>query len=279
MNAVVRTTTLVAAMAGATALAQSALAANVCYSVRMQNDAGFRTEVCDGIIAGVGGLRLEQIKIRGMEANAHMCYKVHVQDEGWSTTPICDNAIAGTVGRRIEAVEILDDALPASQSVFYQTYVQNLGWLPVQWDGRLGGTTGQALRMEAIAIAVQPRPNCPNQTYQFANKDSLIAPSAPLYPGAEVVCDAYYHDYITSNRGIEYPIGNNVAPPWGGSQYYNFFDGRGNNWYVQYDRYDNIIDSYWTTPAGRRILLGGATRNWTASPYGVGVTMMDMKRP
>ncbi|OJF12172.1 Ig domain-containing protein [Couchioplanes caeruleus] len=42
----------------------------------------------------------------------------------------------------------------AARSVCYQAHVQNIGWQSIKCDGQTAGTTGQSLRMEAIAIVV-----------------------------------------------------------------------------------------------------------------------------
>ncbi len=41
-----------------------------------------------------------------------------------------------------------------SASVRYQVHLQDRGWVNTVYDGNIGGTTGEARRMEAIAIAL-----------------------------------------------------------------------------------------------------------------------------
>jgi uncharacterized protein YjdB len=256
--------------------------AGVCYSVRVQGDTAFRSEVCDGIVAGTTGQakRLEQIKIRGTEANGKMCYKVHVEGTGWSAK-YCQNQTAGVVGKRIEAIEIVDTAIPAEQSVYYQVHVQNYGWMPLRWDGGLGGTTGKSLRMEAIAIAVQSRPQCPDANWKnfsggdaIAKGDGLIALAANAYPGGTIACSTNVNDsqfYDASTQTATY-IGNQVIYTGNGGWYY-LYDVYGNVWNIDLDHYNNIVVAGWDKPDGSSINLGTAKRNWATSGYGVGTSM------
>jgi uncharacterized protein YjdB len=256
--------------------------AGVCYSARVQGDTGFRAEVCDGNIAGTTGQnkRLEQIKIRGTEANANMCYKVHVEGTGWSSK-YCQNATAGVVGKRIEAIEIVDTGLPAEQSVFYQIHAQNYGWMPLRWDGGLGGTTGKSLRIEAIAIAVQARAQCPDTNWfnftggdAIAKGDGLITLAADTYPGGTIACSTSYYNsqfYDAATRTAT-TIGNQVVYTGNGGWYY-LYDAYGNVWNIDLDHYNNIVAAGWDKPDGSSINLGTAKRNWATSAYGVGTSM------
>ena len=85
-------------------------------------------------------------------------YRTHVQDTGWQAY-VADGDIAGTTGRslRLEALNIRLNYLgtPGSElsgSIEYRTHVQNIGWQNWVADGTLSGTTGSALRAEAISI-------------------------------------------------------------------------------------------------------------------------------
>jgi hypothetical protein len=51
-------------------------------------------------------------------------------------------------------------------SVAYQGHVQNIGWMPAVKDGELCGTSGRALRVEAIAIALKNAPAGLSITYR-----------------------------------------------------------------------------------------------------------------
>ena len=70
-----------------------------------------------------------------------------------------------TIGRRLQAVLTvlcavvlmtvgLAPAEAATPSVRYQAHVQDRGWLPTVSNGSTGGTTGQGLRLEAMAVAI-----------------------------------------------------------------------------------------------------------------------------
>jgi hypothetical protein len=251
----------------------SAQASNICYSVRVQGDSNFRPEVCDGTIAGTTGqsLRLEQIKIRGMESGANVCYRVHVQDIGWAPK-VCQNTVAGQKDKRIEAIEIVDTGLPANLGVYYQVHVQNYGWMPIRWDGGLGGTTGKSLRMEAIAIAVQPRSPCPDTNwYNFQNGDGLEALANPVYAGQPITCD-YYSSVFSVPRPVymEYHFDDGIIQDNG---WYIYSDSSGNVWATVVDHANNILDAWWDKPDGSSVHLGAASRNWTTSPYGTGAPM------
>lgn len=77
----------------------------------------------------------------------------HIQDIGWKDYPNDgSHLMLGTVGqaKRVEAVT-LTSKIPGV-GVTYQTHVQNVGWQDWVSDGRMAGTEGKALRVEAIRI-------------------------------------------------------------------------------------------------------------------------------
>jgi uncharacterized protein YjdB len=102
-------------------------------------------------------------------AGASIQYQVHVQGEGWLAAT-SDEVMAGTTGKgkRIEAVAIKLIGLPGYE-VQYKAHVQNKGW-DTNWttekdSDTLGvakgiapstfvGTTGKALRLEALAVRI-----------------------------------------------------------------------------------------------------------------------------
>ena len=50
--------------------------------------------------------------------------------------------------------ERVRDYYDVGRSVSYQAHVQNVGWMAAQRDGLIGGTTGRALRLEALTMRV-----------------------------------------------------------------------------------------------------------------------------
>jgi uncharacterized repeat protein (TIGR02543 family) len=142
------------------------------YSTHVQN-IGWQDYVSDGEMAGTSGqsLRLEAIKIEltGNKAELYdVFYRVHAQGFGWMDWA-SNGMAAGTAGYgyRLEAIEIivLKKGLPApvnrripykskngSQSIRYQTHVQNIGWQEYVGDGLMSGTSGRSLRLEGIRI-------------------------------------------------------------------------------------------------------------------------------
>lgn len=134
---------------------------------------GWLPAVKNGQIAGTVGQskRLEAIKIAppdGLELEV----EIHMQDKGWkkytgikrivrnghvlsSGTESSDNdPIMGSVGqsRRLEAIRIRATKNTTGKKLKYQAHVQNIGWQKAVGEGEIAGTTGKALRMEALKI-------------------------------------------------------------------------------------------------------------------------------
>lgn len=147
------------------------------YCSHVQN-IGWQDWVSDGETSGTTGqaLRVEAVKIELTDvqaSNYDVYYRVHVQDVGWLGWAE-NGEMAGTSGysKRVEAIEIklvakgsaFNKGATASYApvVTYQTHVQNYGWMSSCTNGATSGTTGQALRIEAIKI-------------QAANSNSSIA--------------------------------------------------------------------------------------------------------
>lgn len=91
-------------------------------------------------------------------------YMTHVQDYG-DQSYVFDGSISGTFGesKRLEAIRIKlnNDLLGCEGGVRYTTHVQYEGWQgdindSSKWsaDGQMSGTSGKALRLEAICIAL-----------------------------------------------------------------------------------------------------------------------------
>ena len=140
----------------------------VSYRTHVQ-DYGWQSFVQNGQLSGTSGKskRLEaiQIKLTGNAANQYdIYYRVHAQNFGWLGWAK-NGESAGTEGysKRLEAIEIKlvkkGASVPGStsrpfvcKSISYQTHVQNIGWQAQKADGEVSGTSGKALRLEAIKI-------------------------------------------------------------------------------------------------------------------------------
>lgn len=149
---------------------------SVSYETHVQN-IGWQTPVKDGDLAGTvqKALRMEAFKMSltgtNLPANASITYKAHIQNIGWQaavTTPANTDvkvaSEAGTDGKalRMEALKISLNNMPGYE-VKYQAQVQNIGWQDAVTvtsdtkidDAAIAGTSGKALRIEAIRISVQ----------------------------------------------------------------------------------------------------------------------------
>lgn len=151
----------------------------VSYRAHVQNK-GWMDSVINNNVAGTTGraLRMEaiQIKLTGSAAsNYDIYYRVHVQNVGWMAWAK-NGATAGTTGYalRMEAIQIVivskGSAAPANNgasiaaftsddlnntSVSYQSHIQNTGWQGWVKNGETSGTTGKALRAEAIQVKIE----------------------------------------------------------------------------------------------------------------------------
>ncbi|MBW3572956.1 MAG: hypothetical protein KY467_17815 [Gemmatimonadetes bacterium] len=102
-------------------------------------------------------------------SSASVEYQVHMQNYGWEAW-VGNGQVAGHPGEglRLEAFALnwysgafnggpfepcWDGVCPEPPRVCYQAHVQDYGWqAPVCGNGQYVGTTGQARRMEAVAI-------------------------------------------------------------------------------------------------------------------------------
>lgn len=153
-------------------LAGTDLEGQVRYATHVQ-DIGWQDPVADGQLAGTEGksLRLEGVRVwlEGPIADSYdIYYHVHIQDFGWMDWA-CNGDLAGSVGlsKRLEGIEVRlvakgEEAPGATERpcaydiVSGRAHVQNLGWTDATAyeDGIDLGTTGQSLRLEAIALSV-----------------------------------------------------------------------------------------------------------------------------
>lgn len=146
----------------------------VVYSGHQQTY-GDLASAADGSVLGTTGQskRLEAVCISKGDAledvDGSILYRVHVQSYGTQDW-VSDGAPAGTTGqsKRIEAIQIrLTGELSEQYDIYYSVHVQKYGW--TEWtkglsesesaDGTAGwcGTSGLALRIEAIQIQLVPK--------------------------------------------------------------------------------------------------------------------------
>jgi N-acetylmuramoyl-L-alanine amidase len=164
------------------------------YSTHVQ-DYGWLNYVSNGKDSGTTGKakRLEGIKIEltGNKAEQYdIVYRVHAQDYGWMNW-VKNGELAGTTGKskRLEAIEIVikeknpttpptttvpsepEEPTITDFSVVYKTHVQNIGWMGAVNNGALSGTTGKALRLEAIQISLKNTPYTGGVSYKTHVQD------------------------------------------------------------------------------------------------------------
>ena len=164
----------------------------VVYSTHVQ-DIGWTCNSFDGEMSGTTGKskRLEAIMIEltGENANKYdIYYRVHAQNVGWLSWAK-NGEPSGTAGYayRLEAIQIAitqagekmpDDfggvrsvsnkayvsknanipSINKMPEIVYQTHVQNIGWQGLVSDGETSGTSGKALRLEAIRAELKNQP-------------------------------------------------------------------------------------------------------------------------
>ena len=148
------------------------LTGSVEYRLHVQN-IGWQNWVKDGALSGTTGrfLRAEAASIRltgDLASEYDIYYRVHAQNIGWMGWAK-NGEDAGTVGYslRLEAIEILlvekDGTAPGSVnnsfnkpsvSLIAQAHTQDYGWMSWTAEGSVAGTTGRALRLEALCLVV-----------------------------------------------------------------------------------------------------------------------------
>ena len=126
--------------------------------------------------------RLEaiEIKLDGEMANHYdIYYRVHAQTFGWLGWAK-NGEQSGTAGfaKRLEGIEIklVEKNNPFEEygkeesfkekKIEYTTHVQNIGWQDYTYDGNMAGTSGQALRLEAIKIKLNNQKYSGNILYR-----------------------------------------------------------------------------------------------------------------
>lgn len=147
-------------------VSQTALTGGVTANAHVQN-IGWMGWKAPGSLIGTTGraLQLEafQLKLTGeMAAQYDISYRAYVEGIGWQSW-VSNGATAGTTGqsRQVEAVQIRlsEKAVPGPvdpivASAVYSSHVATIGWMPSVTDGAISGTTGRALRMEALRLDV-----------------------------------------------------------------------------------------------------------------------------
>ena len=156
-------------------LSNSTDGGSVQYRTHIQNIGWEKNWASDGAVSGTSGrgLRLEaiQIKLAGNVSNiADVWYRVHAQNFGWlGWAKNGESAGTAGYGYRLEAIQVVvvgkgdqpftSDKSPFMQSrISYRTHVQNDGWQGFVSEGAMSGTSGRALRLEAININLQNQP-------------------------------------------------------------------------------------------------------------------------
>lgn len=143
---------------------------NINYQAHVAN-IGWQNSVSNGAVAGTSGksLAIEALKISlsgDIAEHYDIYYRAHVASYGWLDWA-SNGAVAGTTGygKQLEAIQIMlvpkgsNPGLTTSTPyrhplVYYRTHVQSIGWQDKVYDGKLAGTTGKGLRVEAIKLGV-----------------------------------------------------------------------------------------------------------------------------
>ncbi len=111
-----------------------------------------------------------QLRLTGELAERYdVYYRVHAENIGWMGWAK-NGESAGTEGYslRLEAIQVVlvpkggaapgatsDHFRKPSMSVAYQAHVQDIGWQAAVRDGAVAGTSGQAKRVEALAVSIE----------------------------------------------------------------------------------------------------------------------------
>ncbi len=144
----------------------------ITYQTHVQN-IGWQASKSNGAMAGTEGksLRIEAIKINlsGDVANDYtIMYRVHIEKYGWlGWAKNGEQTGSEGLSLRMEAIEIKLVPKKTTLSsggnkiyyrniptVNYKSHVQNIGWQNYVTNGGTSGTSGKALRMEALQIKI-----------------------------------------------------------------------------------------------------------------------------
>lgn len=217
---------------------------SIVYQTHVQND-GWQDPVRNGAMSGTEGraLRLEGIKIwleGDIAKHYDVFYRTHVQNDGWQGWQK-NGALAGTTGRalRLEGIEIKLSAKTqaamgesaANPTLRYETHVQNVGWQEWVSGGEVAGTTGQALRVEALNIVLSGGPysggikysahvqNIGWQGYMFDGDTAGTSGEAKRVEAIMIELtgavadhyDVYYHAHVQNYGWLDWASNGGVA--------------------------------------------------------------------
>lgn len=162
------------------------------------------------------GLAIEEITSSVVSGDATLALAVHAQNVGTSATAEGKSVTQGSQGqgRRLEAVWLeLKGPAAGQYALEYRAHVQNVGWQDWVSGGKMAGTTGKGLRLEALEI-------------RLAKKD---APASQLrWPVTDVyVCGNDYNEYSAAKakEGRPYHLGVDICSSTGDTSIYAFADG------------------------------------------------------
>ena len=157
---------------------------NILYRTHIQSYGWEKSFKKNDEMSGTSGeaKRLEAIEIKldgEMAKHYDVYYRVHAQTYGWLGWAR-NGEQAGTAGfaKRLEGIEIKlvekgtsvsgygeKDAF-VEKHIEYTTHVQKIGWQDYTYDGNMAGTSGQALRLEAIKIKLSNQKYTGNVLYR-----------------------------------------------------------------------------------------------------------------
>jgi uncharacterized protein YjdB/beta-N-acetylglucosaminidase len=152
-------------------LKNTPISGGISYKTHVQ-DLGWLASVSNGQTSGTTGKNKQveaiQMNLTGQMAEQYdVYYRVHSETFGWLGWAK-NGESAGTEGlsKQLEAIEILlvakggqapgstDKPFLTKPSVSYSSHVENIGWLNPVENGKMSGTQGQGLRLEAIKVSL-----------------------------------------------------------------------------------------------------------------------------
>ena len=135
---------------------------------------GWSDYVSDDSISGISKQQIEAVKIKltgELSEQYDVYYRVHVSNIGWMAWTYNDLP-TGTNGclERVEGIQILltkkgtsnidtdgESYREIASTIKYSSHVSNIGWQDYVDEGEMSGTTGRALRIEAIKIKLDTK--------------------------------------------------------------------------------------------------------------------------
>ena len=136
----------------------------ITYTSYVQN-VGWLDNVSGGYVTGSSGhnLRMDSLKMQLAEGGEEggIEYRSHIQNVGWEEAYKKDGGESGVPGSglQIEAVQIrLTGGLEKVYDIYYRVHVQDIGWMDWVGANQLAGTTGRALKIEALQVKIIKKP-------------------------------------------------------------------------------------------------------------------------